>query len=45
MSAHFIPIQENISAEKLAEIYVWKVVPRHGVLLTLVSDKDVHFTS
>ena len=44
-SAHFIPIHESISAEKLAEIYVREVVARHGVPVSVVSDRDVCFTS
>lgn len=37
-SAHFIPIQESISAEKLADIYVREVVAQHGVPVSVVSD-------
>ena len=44
-SAHFIPIQENISAEKLADIYIREVVARHGVPVSVISDRDVRFTS
>ncbi|CAH1431389.1 unnamed protein product [Lactuca virosa] len=44
-SAHFIPIQESISAEKLAEIYVREVVACPGVPVLVVSDRDVRFTS
>ncbi|CAH1412385.1 unnamed protein product [Lactuca virosa] len=40
-SAHFIPIQESISAE----IYVREVVTHHGVPVSVVSDRDVRFTS
>ena len=43
-SAHFIPISESISAEKLADIYVREVVARHGVPVSVVSDRDVRFT-
>ena len=32
-SAHFIPIAESISLEKLLDIYVREVVVRHGVLV------------
>ena len=35
-SAHFILIQESISSEKLAEIYVRKVVAHHGVPVSVV---------
>lgn len=41
----FIPIQENIYAEKLAEVYIREVVARHGVPVSVVSDRDVMFIS
>ena len=44
-SAHFIPIVESISAEKLTDIYITEVVVRHRVLVSVVSDRDVCFTS
>ena len=44
-SAHFIPIQESISAEKLADIYIREIVARHGVPVSVISDRDVRFTS
>ena len=44
-SAHFLAISESSSAEKLAEIYVREVVSRHGVPISIVSDRDVRFTS
>ena len=44
-SAHFIPISESIPAENLVDIYVQEVVARHGVPVSVVSDRDVHFTS
>ncbi|XP_052622433.1 uncharacterized protein LOC128127784, partial [Lactuca sativa] len=44
-SAHFLAISESSSAEKLAEIYVKEVVSRHGVPISIVSDRDVRFTS
>ncbi|KAL4580619.1 hypothetical protein LXL04_016819 [Taraxacum kok-saghyz] len=36
---------ENSSAEQLADIYVREIVARHGVLVSIVSDRDMHFTS
>ena len=44
-SAHFIPIQESISAEKLADIYIREIVARHGLPVSVISDRDVRFTS
>lgn len=44
-SAHFLAIQESSSAEKLADIYVREIVVRHGVSVSIVSNRDTHFTS
>ncbi|KAJ9541992.1 hypothetical protein OSB04_028498 [Centaurea solstitialis] len=44
-SAHFIAINESSSSEKLADIYVQEIVARHGVPVTIISDRDVRFTS
>ena len=44
-SAHFLAISESSSAERLAELYVREVVSRHGVPMSIVSDRDVRFTS
>ena len=44
-SVHFIPISKSISIEKLADMYVCEVVARHGVPVSVVTDRDVQFTS
>ncbi|KAJ9561583.1 hypothetical protein OSB04_006743 [Centaurea solstitialis] len=44
-SAHFIAINESSSSEKLADIYVKEIVASHGVPVTIISDRDVRFTS
>ncbi|KAJ9560649.1 hypothetical protein OSB04_005809 [Centaurea solstitialis] len=44
-SAHFIAIWEASSSEVLADIYVREIVARHGVPVTVISDRDVRFTS
>ena len=44
-SAHFLPIRETHSVEKLARIYVDEIVRRHGVPLDIISDRDSRFTS
>src|ERR687886_74190 len=41
----FIAIKETDPAEKLARIYVNEVVTRHGVPLSIISDRDGRFTS
>ncbi|GJX61297.1 hypothetical protein Tco_0294197 [Tanacetum coccineum] len=42
-SAHFIPIRENIPIDKLAKIYVNEIVSRHGVPVSIVSDRNGRF--
>ena len=44
-SAHFLAIQESSSAEKLSDVYIHEIVPRHGVLVSIFQDRDVRFTS
>lgn len=44
-SAHCIPIDESISAENLADVYIMEIAVRHGVLVLVVFDRDVRFTS
>lgn len=44
-SAHFLAIRESSLAEKLADLYVRQIVARHGIPLSIVSDRDVRFTS
>ena len=44
-SAHFIPIKESMPVHKLAKIYVNEIVARHGVPISIISDRDGRFTS
>ncbi|KAK1433348.1 hypothetical protein QVD17_10258 [Tagetes erecta] len=44
-SAHFLPIKESAGAEQLAQLYVDEIVARHGVPVSIVSDRDGRFTS
>lgn len=44
-SAHFLPIRETDKMEKLARIYLKEVVSRHGVPVSIISDRDSRFTS
>jgi hypothetical protein len=43
--AHFIPVNVRNSLEKLARIYTQNVVRLHEVLSSIVSDRDLRFTS
>ncbi|KAD3640990.1 hypothetical protein E3N88_30213 [Mikania micrantha] len=44
-SAHFLAIKESYELERLAQIYVDEIVTKHGVPLSIVSDRDSRFTS
>ena len=44
-SAHFLPIREDFKMERLARIYMNEIVVRHGVPISIISDRDSRFTS
>ena len=37
---HFIPIKTTFPLDKLARLYMHKIVSKHGVSITIVSDHD-----
>ncbi|KAK4395668.1 Transposon Tf2-12 polyprotein [Sesamum angolense] len=39
-SAHFLPIRQNDSLDKLAELYVSEIVRLHGIPTSIVFDRD-----
>ncbi|GKB02854.1 putative reverse transcriptase domain-containing protein [Tanacetum coccineum] len=43
--AHFIPIRETDSMESLTRLYIKEIVSKHGVPISIISDRDNHFTS
>ena len=44
-SAHFLAIKETDPTEKLARMYIKEVVSRHGVPVSIISDRDSRFVS
>ncbi|KAI3505152.1 hypothetical protein L1887_27074 [Cichorium endivia] len=44
-SAHFLPIKETWPIDRLAKLYTDEIVCRHGVPLSILSDRDTRFTS
>ncbi|GJS17653.1 putative reverse transcriptase domain-containing protein [Tanacetum coccineum] len=44
-SAHFLPMKKTDSMEKLTRQYLKEVVCRHGVPLSIISDRDSRFAS
>ncbi|GKB32359.1 putative reverse transcriptase domain-containing protein, partial [Tanacetum coccineum] len=43
--AHFLPIRENDPLDKLARLYLNKIVARHGIPSSIICDRDGRFTS
>nr|GFA79051.1 putative reverse transcriptase domain-containing protein [Tanacetum cinerariifolium] len=39
-SAHFLPMKKTDSIEKLAQLYLKEIVCRHGVPVSIISDRD-----
>ena len=44
-SAHFLPIREKFSPQRLAELFISHIVSLHGVPVSIISDRDPRFTS
>ena len=44
-SAHFLAIRNNISLDRLTELYINEIVKLHEVPVSIVSDRDPRFTS
>ena len=38
-TAHFLPIKKTYSTDRLAKLYVNRIVYLHGVLMSIVSDR------
>ncbi|GJY70008.1 reverse transcriptase domain-containing protein [Tanacetum coccineum] len=43
-SAHFLPIRENDPLDKLARLYLNRIVARHGIPVSIICDRDGRFT-
>nr|GEW03978.1 putative reverse transcriptase domain-containing protein [Tanacetum cinerariifolium] len=44
-SAHFLPMREDLKMDRLARLYLNEIVARHGVPISVISDRDSLFTS
>ncbi|GKE56998.1 putative reverse transcriptase domain-containing protein [Tanacetum coccineum] len=42
---HFLPLKETDSTDRLMKLYMKEVVSRHGVSVSIISDRDGRFTS
>nr|GEW64202.1 putative reverse transcriptase domain-containing protein [Tanacetum cinerariifolium] len=43
--AHFLPIREDYKMDRLARLYLNEIFARHGVPISIISDRDSRFTS
>ncbi|GKB93217.1 putative reverse transcriptase domain-containing protein [Tanacetum coccineum] len=44
-SAYFLPILEEYKMDRLARLYLNEIVTRHGMPISIISNRDSHFTS
>ncbi|GJW14571.1 putative reverse transcriptase domain-containing protein [Tanacetum coccineum] len=44
-SAHFLAIREDYKMERFAKLYINEIVSRHGMPVSIISDRDSCFTS
>ncbi|GKE33915.1 putative reverse transcriptase domain-containing protein [Tanacetum coccineum] len=42
--AHFLPMREDYKMERLARLYLNEIIARHGVPISIISDRDSRFT-
>ena len=43
-SAHFLPVRIDYSLDKLEELYIKEIVQLHGILVSIISNRDLRFT-
>ena len=44
-SSHFLPVRTSYSLDKLAELYIKEIVRLHEIPMSIISDRDLRFTS
>ena len=44
-SAYFLPVRTDYSLDKLTELYIKEIVRLHGIPISIISDRDLRFTS
>ena len=43
--AHFLPVRTDYSLNKLTELYIKEIVRLHEISISIISDRDMRFTS
>ncbi|KAM1764073.1 hypothetical protein COP1_003279 [Malus domestica] len=44
-SSHFIPVKKKCPLSRLAKLFISKIVRYHGIPVSIISDRDLRFTS
>ncbi|GKB48434.1 putative reverse transcriptase domain-containing protein [Tanacetum coccineum] len=44
-SAHFLPMREDYKMDRLVRFYLNEIIARHSVPISIIYDRDSHFTS
>ena len=44
-TAQFLRVRTDYSLDKLTELYIKKIVRLHGIPISIISDRDMRFTS
>ncbi|GJV35058.1 putative reverse transcriptase domain-containing protein [Tanacetum coccineum] len=44
-SAYFLPMREDYKMDRLVRLYLNEIIARHGVPISIISDRDSRFTS
>ncbi|GJS55908.1 putative reverse transcriptase domain-containing protein [Tanacetum coccineum] len=44
-SAHFLPIRKDFKMDRLAKLYLSEIIAKHGVPISIISNRDSRFTS
>ena len=44
-SAHFLAVRMTFTLERFCQLYIREIVELHGVLVSIVSDRDPRFTT
>ena len=44
-SAHFLPVRTDYSLDKFEGLYISEIVRLHGIPISIISDRDLRFTS
>ena len=44
-SAHFLTVRMNFTLKEFCRLHIWEIIRLHGVLASIVLDRDPRFTA